>query len=275
MAEMRLLGVDFTSAPGRRKPITVASGYLDAAGRLHAEAVRACPDWVSFEAVLADAGPWCGGFDFPFGLPRELVEQLGWPQDWAGLVAHVRALGKPAFKAALDGLRESRPVGSRYIHRVCDLPAKSHSPMKLVNPPVGLMFFEGAPRLLDAGVSLPGMQAGDPQRIALEAYPGLLARELVGGSYKSDVRAKQTPERREARYRILERLALGEHSLRVPLVLGEPLWLAALDDGSGDTLDALLALVQVAWCWLQRESGFGLPQGFDPLEGWIAGCRIE
>lgn len=275
MAEMRLLGVDFTSAPCRRKPITVASGYLDAAGQLHAAAVYACPDWTSFEAVLAEAGPWCGGFDFPFGLPRALAMQLGWPLDWAGLVAHVRAIGKPAFKAALDGVRESRPAGSRYIHRACDLPAKSHSPMKLVNPPVGLMFFEGAPRLLDAGVSLPGMHAGDPGRIALEAYPGLLARELVNGSYKSDERAKQTLGRRALRQMMLECLLAGEHSLQLPLVLDDVLQCAALDDASGDTLDALLALVQAAACWQVRGRGFGLPAHFDPLEGWIAGCGLK
>jgi hypothetical protein len=31
---------------------------------------------------------------------------------------------------------------------------------------------------------------GDRSRIALEAYPGLLARSIARGSYKSDTRAK-------------------------------------------------------------------------------------
>jgi hypothetical protein len=38
---------------------------------------------------------------------------------------------------------------------VTDHPAGSHSPLKLVNPPVGLMFLEAAPRLLASGVSIP------------------------------------------------------------------------------------------------------------------------
>lgn len=273
MPEMRLLGIDFTSAPRAAKPLTVACGHLDADGMVRLDAMRVCADWAAFEALLAEAGPWCGGFDFPFGLPRELVVQLGWPTDWAVLVRHVKALGKPAFRAALDAVRESRPMGSRYIHRACDLPAKSHSPMKLVNPPVGLMFFEGAPRLLEAGVTLPGMHAGDPQRIALEAYPGLLARELVQGSYKSDDRARQTPARREARLRMLERLTQGDHSLQLPVRIDLPGRTEILEDGSGDQLDAVLALVQTAWCWQRRERGYGLSPGFDPIEGWIAGCR--
>lgn len=273
MTETLLLGVDFTSAPRGRKPITVASGRVDAAGALHVEALGACADWAAFEACLAQPGPWLGAFDFPFGLPRELVLQLGWPQDWAGLVAHVAALGKPAFRAALDRVREGRPSGSRYIHRACDLPAKSHSPMKLVNPPVGLMFFEGAPRLAAAGVSLPGMHAGDPARIALEAYPALLARECIGaGSYKSDDPARQTPAREAARAALLVALESGAHSLGIVLALDAGLRERALRDATGDTLDALLALVQAAASWQRRGDGWGLPAGFDPLEGWIACC---
>ncbi|PLK50277.1 DUF429 domain-containing protein [Uliginosibacterium sp. TH139] len=264
-----LLGVDFTSAPSRRKPITVARGELRANG-LQLAGIESCADWASFEAVLARPGPWLGGFDFPFGLPRALVEQLGWPQDWAGLIQHIHTLGKPAFKAALDAVREGRPMGSRYLHRACDGPARSHSPMKLVNPPVGLMFFEGAPRLLSAGLSLPGLHAGDPQRLALEAYPALLARRFTQASYKSDERAKQTLERRAEREKIIAGLCAGAAGpvLDLPSALAAQL----LDDASGDSLDAVLALLQAAHAWLLRDEGFGLPAGVDPLEGWIVGC---
>jgi hypothetical protein len=51
------------------------------------------------------------------------------------------------------------------------------------------MFFEGLPRLLDAGVTIPYVQVGDPRRIVVEAYPGVLARQLIGRrSYKSAAR---------------------------------------------------------------------------------------
>ena len=46
-------------------------------------------------------------------------------------------------------------------------------------------------------------------RVALEGYPGLLARELIGRrSYKSDLVAGQTVERREARADLLAALVL-------------------------------------------------------------------
>ena len=43
-------------------------------------------------------------------------------------------------------------------------------------------------------------------------------------------------------------------------------------DASGDSLDAVLCLVQAAWSWQQHQNGhpnWGLPSGVDPLEGWI------
>ncbi|MDE2158304.1 MAG: DUF429 domain-containing protein, partial [Burkholderiales bacterium] len=66
---MHLLGVDFSSAPSRRKPITAAHGEL-VGTVLRLQRVDALPTLADFEALLAAPGPWFGAFDFPFGLPR-------------------------------------------------------------------------------------------------------------------------------------------------------------------------------------------------------------
>lgn len=265
----RLFGIDFTSAPRRAKPITVAGGQPVADG-VRLDALFRFHDWHGFEAFLNSPGPWLGAFDFPFGLPREAVLDLGWPADWANLVRHCAALGKGDFKHTLDAYRESRPMGARYPHRRTDLPAGSHSPLKLVNPPVGLMFLEGAPRLLDAGISLPGLYVGDPTRIAVEAYPGLLARSITRASYKADDRARQTPERQAARQAIVAALTSGAHSSGLVLSLSDEHAQALVDDPGGDLLDAALALTQAAWCARQGPPMFGIPGDCDPLEGWIA-----
>ena len=273
---LQLLGIDFTSAPRRAKPITAAWGHLDGA-RVVLDGFERCAAWPSFEALLARPGPWLGSFDFPFGLPREAIIDLGWPQTWPALVRHCAALGKPAFCAALDAYRESRPAGRRYAHRATDLPARSHSPLKLVNPPVGLMFLEGAPRLLAAGVHVAGVHDGDAQRVAIEAYPGLLARRITNASYKSDERRKQTMERRAARISIVsaftaERPA-AKSTLDTPVLIATPDQRHVLvDDASGDLLDAALALLQAATAARQGPPRFGLPAAMDPLEGWIADC---
>ena len=169
-------GIDFTSAPSPRKPITIASGVVGA-GVFRLTGVIETATFAAFERWLARPGPWIGGFDFPFGLPRLAVRELGWPSTWPALVRHCASLGREGFRSRLDAYRAQRPIGDKYPYLRGDLAAGSHSPIKLVNPPVALMFLEGAPRLLAAGVHVPGLVRGDTSRIAIEAYPGFAVRQ--------------------------------------------------------------------------------------------------
>ncbi|WP_298834666.1 DUF429 domain-containing protein [uncultured Piscinibacter sp.] len=267
MQHPTLAGIDFTSRPTRRKPITVALGTLDGQGvRLHRLEGHAGFD--GFAAWLRAPGPWLGAFDFPFGLPRELVLTLGWPREWLPLMRHYAAMSREQIRATFAAFCKARPAGGKFAHRACDLPAGSSPSMKWVNPPVAFMLHAGVPMLVDAGVHLPGLHAGDSARVALEAYPGLLARELIGRrSYKSDERAKQTPQRLIARKDLLEALEQGRSRLGLRLRLSHAQRDDLTADASGDRLDAVLCLMQAAWASLQP--GYGLPPDADPLEGWI------
>ncbi|MEF7612705.1 DUF429 domain-containing protein [Aquincola sp. MAHUQ-54] len=264
---MDVLGIDFTSRPTARKPIVVAQGRLEGV-RLGLQRLEAHPSFEAFSQRLEVPGPWVGGFDLPFGLPRALVEALGWPGDWAALMSHYAGLPRDEVRRAFAAFCAARPAGSKFVHRACDGPAGSSPSMKWVNPPVALMMHAGVPLLRAAGLHLPGLQAGDPTRVALEAYPGLLARELIGRrSYKSDDRAKQTPERLIARKDALEALEQGRTRLGLRLRLSHAQRDQLADDPSGDRLDAVLCMVQAAWA--SRQPDWGLPQPMDPLEGWI------
>jgi hypothetical protein len=265
---LRIYGVDFTCAPRKAKPITIASGRLTR-NRLELDKIEKLEGFGEFEAFLARPGPWLGGFDFPFSLPRELVRDLGWPAGWPALVAHCTLMDRTAFRSALDGYRASRPAGRKYAHRATDHPAGSSSPMKLVNPPVALMFHEGARRLLSADVHLPGLLDRKSSRVALEAYPGLLARKQLGirDSYKSDTRREHTAERHAARRKIVRALKAGQ-PLGITLIADRRLERSLVEDGSGDLLDAAICAVQAAWGWSRRRANFGLPQGVAG-EGWI------
>jgi hypothetical protein len=260
---VRILGVDFTCAPRPAKPIVVAVCDLKK-DVLEVSSVEPIYNFPSFEKLLQEPGPWIGGFDFPFGLPRELVRDLGWPRTWRALVGFCANLTRGEFRAILDAYRATRPVGSKYAHRRTDLPAGSSSPMKLVNPPVALMFHEGAPRLLTSGVQVPALFEGDSKRVALEAYPGLLVRKQLGirESYKSDTRSEQTPARAAARGRIVGALK-GGRPLGVKLKTRADL----VADGSGDTLDAAICAVQAAWA--AGRPGYGIPDDPPDAEGWI------
>lgn len=265
---MQLAGVDFTSAPSRRKPVTVALGGLRDDTTLVVDAVVAHADFDSLATWLRSPGPWLAAFDFPFGLPRALVETLGWPREWLALAQHYRALSRAEIRATFAAFCAARPAGDKFAHRTCDAFSTASPSMKWVNPPVAFMLHAGVGLLLDAGVQIATLHPGDPARVALEGYPGLLARELIGRrSYKSDTRAMQTAARREARIELLRRLEAGESRLGLRLALDDAMRAVLVDDGSADRLDAVLCLMQAAWA--SQRPGFGLPGDVDPLEGWI------
>lgn len=267
-----LIGVDFTSRPTRRKPIVLARGEREGP-RVVLHGLERFESLDAFGAWLAGPRPWLGAFDLPFGLPRELVAALRWPADWLACMRHYGALPRAEIRQRFAAFCAPRPPGGKFAHRATDGPAGSSPSMKWVNPPVAWMMHAGVPLLLAAGAHLPGLHRGDEARVALEGYPGLLARELIGRvSYKSDERARQTPERAAARARMVQALVHGRTRLRLALRLDEAQREHLIGDASGDALDAVLCLVQAAWGERARAAGdpmCGLPPGLDPLEGWI------
>jgi len=267
-----LAGVDFTSRPTRRKPITVARGQL-AHAVVRLERIETHEHFEGFAAWLRMPGPWLAAFDFPFGLPRELVQALGWPQAWLPLMRHYAGLSRDEIRTRFAAFCNARPVGAKFAHRAVDVPAGSSPSMKWVNPPVAYMLHAGVPLLIDAGVDLPGLHSGDAQRVALEGYPGLLARELIGRrSYKADDKARQTPDRLIARKDLLDALEQGRSRLGLRLRLSHAQRDALVADASGDRLDAVLCLMQAAWA--AGQPGFGRPADADPLEGWIVSSSL-
>jgi hypothetical protein len=278
---VRVAGVDFTSAPRPRKPITIAlAERFDAdAGTLPVDRIDALASFDDWDAWLGEPGPWVAAFDFPFGFARDFVAAQGWPTDgadaWARIVAEVAALSRPALVGRCRAWCDARPAGDKFAHRACDATAGSSASMKWVNPPVALMLHAGAPRLLAAGVTLPGLhdRGTDPARIALEGYPGLLARAVLGReSYKSDdPKHRGCERRRAARERLVVALEAGEHPFGLEVGFGA--WReACVAEDSADRLDAVLCLVQAAWAWQRRDAHFGLPPHADRIEGWILGA---
>jgi len=300
-----LLGLDFSSAPSKRKPLTLAWG-LRVGQVVRLERVDELPTLQALEALLvpdacAQHATLSSGFvmgcDFPFGLPRAFVDALmahgpgEIPQDLSKSQAaaqapaddliqalHRHCHDRAGFQHLIDGWGQrwhtGRPAGSKLIHRVTDraMPGlSSTSPLQTRYVPVGKMYFEGLHRLVQANLTLPGLRSGRPEAIALEAYPGLLAGELLGRrSYKSETDA--TPERLIARMDLVDALEQGRTRLGLRLKLSPAQRDHLVADAKGDRLDAVLCLLQAAWAQLQTERGapnWGLPDKIDPVEGWI------
>jgi Protein of unknown function (DUF429) len=265
-----LWGVDYTCAPSRRKPVTVARASWSGASVLRLERIDELPSMAGFESLLAESGPWLGAFDFPFGLPRAFVDAQELGSDAAAVMAELRRRcpTRMDFRALVDAWGNTRPAGQRLIHRATDtaMPGvTSTSPLQTRYVPVGFMYYEGLSRLLAAGATLPGLHAGDATRVAVEGYPGLLAHELIGRrSYKNSPEA----DRLIARKDLVDALEQGRSRLGVRLRFSHAQRDALADDASGDRLDAVLCLVQAAWA--AGRPGYGVPAGVDAVEGWIA-----
>lgn len=267
-APLVFAGIDFTCSPSRRKPITIATGRIEGE-RLRLAAIESLTSLEAFEAWLQSPGPWLGAFDFPFGLPRVFVDANALGRTCAEVMAAVRArcANRMAWRAYIDAWGNAQPPGSRLPHRVSDrasavLPT---SALQTRYVPVGLMYYEGMQRLLASGVTIAGLHAGDPQRIALEAYPRRLAHALIERrSYKN----QDLPDRAAAREAIVRALEEGAGAASLALTIGDAhLRASLLGEASGDRLDAVLCLVQAARA--SRLPNHGMPEAVDPVEGWI------
>jgi hypothetical protein len=267
---VRIYGLDFTSAPGRRKPLIVLGCTLKV-DSLHVEESETLTDFGGFEDFLQRRGPWVCGMDFPFGQPRSLVAALGWPEKWEGYVGEVGALPKEEFEGKIRADMALRPPGSKWRYRLADRRSGSSSAMMLFRVPVGKMFYQGAPRLLASGVRVEPCRRNGDERVAVEAYPAVVARRFLGRTaYKRDG-VPDAPERRSAR----ETLLAGLESAALREVYGFAVEMGVrwrkefVQDPSADALDSLLCAVQAAWAHEKRDEGYGVPPECDPDEGWI------
>jgi hypothetical protein len=274
---MLLVGVDFSSAPTARKPITSAIGRWRRNGRTawyDLEEIRKLPSLDAFADFLRTPGPWIGGFDLPFGQPRPLIEHEGWPTRWPEFVRFFCGQPRPALRDRFRGWCAARPVGDKFAWRRADKPAGSSPAMRWTNPPVAWMMHAGIGRMLDAGLSFPAHRhaprAGRsaPRRIAVEAYPGFTARQVCRRSYKSDNAAGRTPDREDNRRAIVTALIAGTAGLAIRLGVSRT-WIERLvADPRGDLLDAAICGLQAGHA--AALPNYGLPRALDPLEGWIA-----
>ena len=280
-----VFGVDFTSAPTKRKPILGIECQLvgDVLEIVEPEPWHPLKTFGEFEESLK-AGPrpgskrWVAGADLPFGLSIRFIDNMGWPRSWGEYIdRHLAPLcrqgkqGRRGWRHILDEYKEARPFGDKEHLRRTDELAGSLSPQKQYGIPVGLMLLEGAPRLRASGVTIPGLQEGSPERIVMEAYPGIVVYNLMGEkiSYKTDTARKQTAEQRRNRRLILETLLARSYEIYGIRVQGTERHDVLFEDGTGDHLDALLCAVQAAWGWRNWNPNFGtLP--ICPTEGAIA-----
>lgn len=219
---------------------------------LRVESAEVLGDFEGFEGFLESSGPWVCGMDFSFGQSRPLVEALDWPSNWEGYVGQVSRLSKEEFEGAIKGQMAGRPKGDKYHYRLADRCSGSSSAMRLFRVPVGKMFYRGAPRLLSSSVSVKPCRPRGSERVAVEAYPAVVAQRFLGKrSYKSDERKKQTLVQRVAREELVEGLGSKEMEEAYGFIVRmDEVWREELArDPMADALDSVLCAVQTTWAY--------------------------
>jgi hypothetical protein len=268
---MLIYGLDFTSAPRPRKPQVLARTHFEGQ-TWQLAGLLALPTWAAFEAWLQRPGQWQAGLDLPFGLPLAFLRAQGWENlPWAGYVAQVAARPFSDWAARIQAYSDSQPPGQKLPRRECDQLAGAISPLMLHRVPLARMFYQGAPRLLASGAEVWPLHPGEGRGVHLmEVYPAWAVSRALGLgrlAYKSEDKRQQTPAQARARAQIWAALAeaLAAQGLRwrAPLEVQA----AALDDPSGDSLDAVLA----AYLALREVLGPSQPRGGGTVEGHIAG----
>ena len=273
---MKIFGIDFTSAPSRKKPITIAESRLTS-GNLTVQKIHVLVDFNEFENFLKQKGPWIAGIDFPLGLPGAFLSTLGLPHDWKSYVQKLTRRPRSEFEKKIKQFKSKHSSPYKEPLRFTDIIASAQSPLKLVNPPVAKMFYEGSKIFLKSGVSLLPCHPKKTNKIALETYPALVARRFAQ-SYKSE--SNDTPQKKSARKKIISGI-LGsdlKDEFGFSVTIEDPLKKELEKGSQGDSLDAVLCSLQAAWAGLQGKPDYGIPNTRKNLtrsEGWIIDPSIK
>lgn len=253
---VRVAGIDFTSSPSPRKPLTFATGRLEGE-ILTLESTGTITAFAALDTFLQSNQFDLVSVDAPLGMTRSVVNELGWPDRRDELIAYIATLTRIEFLQGLQNRADSKPYGEKEPKRLTERYAPgAFSCVKIGRPSMARMTYE-AFRVL----------ARNPTSRFTEAFPKLVQLALFPGArYKF-----ATEPARRARAGLVEAL-LGPkipHYYGFELRIEERLMPALIEDAMGDLLDAVFACVQAAWACRQLDPNLGIPPGIDPIEGWI------
>ena len=241
----RVAGVDFSGAREAGKNIWIATGNvtgngvrvatLERAADLPGGAKEFTPALAALVARVAGLSDHTIGFDFPFSLPRDLIEQRTWP-------AFVRAFAKEYvtpedFRDRCRGLS-----GGKELKRRTDIDARV--PWCAYNLRLYRQTWAGIrhvlyPLIADNTARVIPMQTAQPGKpLIAEICPAsFLKQEGLYKPYKG-----RGPELRKSRENIVRTLIRRGLLSRVR----GPMRQVILDNAGGDALDAVLSALAAA-----------------------------
>ncbi len=251
-----------------------ADCQLDA-GVLHVESMRALSSPKSLQSLLEDCGPKIIGIDTPFGQHKAVYEAFG-AATWPELIGMFDSMQLDEITQRMRKTKDT--TGNRksqHHRRKTDWESKAAAANNTNFPPVGAMCALVMPIVLRSGCDAPPVHRTSSDTVAIEAYPKLVAQALLGAQkYKRRAKSKVTEhECRASRRLLISELSkdnLNMYGVRLDLSkLSENHCEDLVSDPYADGLDSILAGIQAAWSYSQRDNNWGIPVDASPLEGWI------
>lgn len=247
-------GVDFSGASMAGRKIWIARG-VPAEHGLRLEAcyrAQELPDGgpqrtaalTALRQLIAREGDTCFGLDFPFGLPRSLVEE----PDWEAFIARFAERFSDArhFRSACI-----QAAGGRELKRLTD--RESQTPFCCYNLRLYRQTYYGlrevlAPLVRDGLACVLPMQAARPGRAwLLEICPASALKQY--GLYRP-YKGRGAAQAAARQQLVVELEGQG-------VLLDDAQRRAVVDDCDGDALDSLIAAWSV-WRALQRPAGLAV-----------------
>ncbi len=239
MIARRIFGVDFSGATDAGRKIWIASGRIEGGGWLIDDCVRgeALPDssrdrarcLSALRGFIAESGEAIFGLDFPFGLPRAVVNEDRWA-DFARSFSERYATPQQFRRACFEA------ANGRELKRVTDVASKT--PFSPYNLRLYRQTFYGlrdliGPLIADrVACALPMQRARSNVPWLIEICPASTLKQLnLYVAYKG-----RTADHCAARSAIVCSI-----QRQTPLKLSTPVRSAVIDDAEGDALDSVIA----------------------------------
>lgn len=262
----RVHGVDFSGAQNAGKLIWVASCLIDGDSlrvedcRPAAELPRSGRDLgralTALRDFIAESRDCVFGLDFPFGLPRSLIQDEDWESFIRSFPNSYPSAGE--FKRACF-----EAAGRKELKRLTD--CESRTPFSPYNLRLYKQTYFGirdvlTPLVLSGQVRVLPMQRPESGKAwVLEICPAsTLERRQLPLSFKGS-----KPGRYESRLRILQAI-----ESTTPLSIGDSSRLRVLEDRGGDALDSIIAACAV-FAALPNLAHLGREKPDYALEGYV------
>ena len=278
MAERAVVGVDFSGAKGQGKT-WVAEGRLLSSEQLVVDRVQPILRDDLHKFLQESSPSTVVAFDFPFGLPRIVLESLKLSQNWrVQNLNSMRDVWPLIAKMGLGDYTAECKKFSKHHKRTGD---NYYSvSLSVLNRRMVSMTYRGIELLHELHEENPGLWWVPPMDLGetpvdkitlLEVMPGAFLRS-IGLDY-STVKSYKGEDSLGTRRTVISRISkYAEKELRIPN-LGDFRWGLRAND---DCLDAVVATI-AAGLWVKDKTRFLLPED-DPepavlkdaqLEGWI------